>query len=66
MLKPGGMVIWHDYAPKSPGVYGYLQEFSLERPLFKIRNTCLVLYIDGVDSTAFAPTKADNFLEDAE
>ncbi|SCB42587.1 Predicted O-methyltransferase YrrM [Bradyrhizobium shewense] len=65
MLKPGGMVVWHDYAPKSPGVFGYLQELSIERPLFRIRNTCLVLYVDGVDVKNFSPTKNVNFLEDA-
>ncbi|WP_441280326.1 class I SAM-dependent methyltransferase [Tardiphaga sp. 862_B3_N1_1] len=64
MLKPGGMVIWHDYAPKSPGVFGYLQELSHERPLFRIRNTCLVLYIDGVNPNDFTPKTNAGFLED--
>lgn len=65
MLKAGGMIIWHDYAPKSPGVFGYLQELSLERPLFRIRNTCLVLYIDGLDPRTFSPRRNVGFLEDA-
>jgi predicted O-methyltransferase YrrM len=65
MLKPGGMVIWHDYAPKSPGVFGYLQELSRERPLIRIRNTSLVLYIDGMDVEGFVPKVGLNFLEDA-
>lgn len=64
MLAPGGVIIWHDYAPKSPGVYGYLQELSLQRPLFRIKNTCLVLYIDGVDAGEFEPKSDVGFLED--
>lgn len=64
MLAPGGMIIWHDYAPKSPGVYGYLQELSLQRPLFRIKNTCLVLYIDGVNADEFKPKADVGFLED--
>lgn len=65
MLSPGGMVIWHDYAPKSPGVYGYLKELSIQRPLFRIKNTCLVLYIDGVDVFGFVPKTSNVSLEDA-
>lgn len=65
MLSPGGMIVWHDYAPKSPGVYGYLYELSLERPLFRIKNTCLALYIDGVDTRDFIPEEIGEMLEDA-
>jgi predicted O-methyltransferase YrrM len=65
MLKPGGIIMWHDFAPKSPGVYGYLQELNVERPLIRIRNTCLVLYIDGFDVDGFTPKAEVNFLEDA-
>lgn len=66
MLAPGGIVIWHDFASKSPGVYGYLYELSQERSLFRIRNTCLVIYIDGVDVLTFSPAKIEALLEDAE
>lgn len=65
MLAPGGVVIWHDFASKSPGVYGYLYELSQERSLFRIRNTCLVLYIDGVDVLTFMPAKIGAQLEEA-
>ncbi len=66
MLAPGGLVIWHDFAPKSPGVSRYLCELSKEKLLFRIRNTCLVVHIDGINSSTFVPTKIENVLEDAE
>jgi predicted O-methyltransferase YrrM len=65
MLAPGGMIIWHDYAPKSPGVYQYLYELSKQRSLFRIKKTCLVLHIDGVDVAAFLPAKIEVALEDS-
>ena len=46
MLKPGGMMVWHDYAAKSPGVVRYMKEFSEQRPVFRIKHTCLTVYID--------------------
>lgn len=49
MLRPGGAIAWHDFAAKSPGVCGFIRDFSRERPVFWLRNTCVVLYIDGVD-----------------
>jgi predicted O-methyltransferase YrrM len=49
LLKPGGVIVWHDYAAKSPGVLDYLAEFSQERPLFRLRKTCLAVYVDGVN-----------------
>lgn len=64
MLKPGGIIMWHDYAPKSPGVYGYLRELNIERPLIRIKNTSLVLYIDGFDVNGFTPKAGVSFLEE--
>lgn len=55
MLAPGGMIVWHDYAAKSPGVVRYIREFSQERPVFRLRNTCLIVYLDGVDAMAYEP-----------
>jgi predicted O-methyltransferase YrrM len=55
MLAPGGMMIWHDYAAKSPGVVRCIREFSQSRPVFRIKHTCLVAYLDGVDATSFQP-----------
>ena len=63
MLAPGGMIIWHDFAPKSPGVYQFLYELSRQRSLFRIKNTCLVLYIDGLDESEFIPSKIEAALE---
>lgn len=60
LLKPGGVIVWHDYAAKSPGVLEYLAEFSQERPLFRLRKTCLAVYVDGVnpETTELAPMDA--------
>jgi predicted O-methyltransferase YrrM len=55
MLKRGGMVVWHDYAAKSPGVVRYIKEFSQSRSVFRLKHTCLIVYIDGVDAMAFQP-----------
>ncbi len=55
VLAPGGIVVWHDYASKSPGVCRFMEEFTRERPLFRIRKTCLLVHIDGVDPLAFQP-----------
>ena len=55
MLAPGGIVLWHDFATKSPGVVRYLREFSQQHPLFRLKHTCLALYIDGLDVAAYRP-----------
>ena len=55
MLRPGGVIVWHDYAVKSPGVVRYIQEFASSRPVFRLRHTCLIVYVDGVDAVAFEP-----------
>lgn len=49
LLKPGGVIMWHDYAPKSEGLVRFFREFTQDRPLFRIRSTCLLVYIDGID-----------------
>jgi predicted O-methyltransferase YrrM len=50
MLRPGGVIVWHDYAGKSPGVYKFMEEFTQSTPVFKIWNTCLIVYIDGINA----------------
>lgn len=55
MLKPGGMIVWHDYAAKSPGVVRYIKEFADGRSVFRLKHTCVIAYIDGVDAMAFEP-----------
>lgn len=49
LLKAGGVIMWHDYAPKSEGLVRFFMEYTQERPLFRIRSTCLLVYIDGID-----------------
>jgi hypothetical protein len=48
MLKPGGLVFWHDYTPLKGrgtiGVYNYLNELSKTLPLVHLNRTTLVAY----------------------
>lgn len=53
MLRPGGVVIWHDFAPKSRDVVKFARELSMTRPLFWVRDTSLLVYIDGVNSMTY-------------
>ncbi len=64
MLKPGGVIMWHDYAAKSERLVEYFQDFTTQtRPLFRIRRTCLLLHIDGVDPLAFEAAPLEDSLE---
>ncbi len=66
LLRPGGLIVWHDYAAKSPGVLEYLAEFSKDRPLFRIRKTCLAVYVDGLnpETAQLAPMDASLELQE--
>ncbi len=66
LLKPGGVIVWHDYAAKSPGVLDYLAEFSQERPLFRLRKTCLAVYVDGLNPENAQLVPMDASLEEQE
>jgi hypothetical protein len=44
MLAPGGVILWHDYAPYAPGVVQALDELSREIPLIHLAGTSLVIY----------------------
>ena len=44
MLRPGGVLLWHDYSPDCPGVFRALNELSRRLPLMHIRETNLVAY----------------------
>jgi predicted O-methyltransferase YrrM len=66
LLKPGGIIVWHDYAAKSPGVLKYLAEFSQDRPLFRIRKTCLAVYVDGLNPETAQLASMDASLEEQE
>ena len=66
MLRKGGAIVWHDYAGKSPGVYKFIEEFSRERPVFRIKDTCLIVYLDGIDAEKFDKTDIESSLEEEE
>jgi predicted O-methyltransferase YrrM len=46
LVRPGGLVLWHDYAGEehSPGVYRALNELREQLPLVRIPETMLVAY----------------------
>lgn len=46
LVRPGGVVLWHDYlGPRhSPGVYRALNELARELPLFHVAGTSFVAY----------------------
>ena len=44
MVRPGGMVLWHDYSPECPGVFRALNELAARLPLTHILGTTLVAY----------------------
>ena len=57
LVRPGGVIVWHDFAPKGRDVARLARELARTRPLFWIRDTSLLVYVDGVDAMAHpAPT----------
>ena len=52
LVRPGGLVLWHDYlGPRhSPGVYRALNELARELPLFHVAGTSFVAYRRPSDS----------------
>jgi hypothetical protein len=46
LVKPGGLVLWHDYAgpEHSPGVYRAVNELAATLPLVRIQGTALAAY----------------------
>lgn len=44
MVRPGGLVLWHDYSPECPGVFRALNELSGRYPLSHLQGTTLVAY----------------------
>jgi predicted O-methyltransferase YrrM len=53
LLAPGGVILWHDFGPDSLDLVRFFQDFTQERPLFRIRKTSVLLHIDGVDPLTF-------------
>lgn len=47
MVRPGGLVLWHDYSPDCPGVFRALNRLTQRLPLVHIRGTTLVAYRNG-------------------
>ena len=43
-VSGNGIIVWHDYTTHWPGVFNYLDELSLERPLVRVEGTTLVLH----------------------
>jgi predicted O-methyltransferase YrrM len=46
---PGRVIVWHDYAAKARQLVKFFHEFSLEMCLFHVKDTSLLVHIDGVD-----------------
>ncbi len=44
MVRPGGLVLWHDYSPECPGVFRALNELATRIPLLHIQGTTLVAF----------------------
>jgi hypothetical protein len=60
LIKPAGIVLWHDYqGPQhSPGVYQALNELSRRLPLVHIARTSLVAYRKPIADAAGARPSA--------
>lgn len=44
MVRPGGLVLWHDYSPECPGVFQALNELARRLPLVHLEGTTLVAH----------------------
>lgn len=44
MVRPGGLVLWHDYSPDCPGVFHALNDLARRLPLVHVEGTTLVAY----------------------
>lgn len=47
IVRPGGLVLWHDYSPDAPGVFRALNELARRLPLMHIQGTTLVAFRNG-------------------
>lgn len=52
MIRPGGVIIWHDYAPYAPGVMQALNKISKKFLLLHIEGTSLAVYCSQQDIKA--------------
>jgi precorrin-6B methylase 2 len=46
ILRPGGIIMWHDYKPDHCGVFNYLNELGTDLNLIHIQGTSFVAYQD--------------------
>ena len=44
MVRPGGLVLWHDYSPECPGVFRALNQLARDLPLVHVEGTTLVAH----------------------
>lgn len=45
LIRPGGVIVWHDYAPCWPGSVKALNELSERIPLHHLKRTSLILHL---------------------
>lgn len=55
MVRPGGVVLWHDYSPEAPGVFRALNDLSARLPLVHVLGTTLVAYRHGTGHEGMGP-----------
>lgn len=49
MVRDGGCIAWHDYGnPEFPELTKFLQELSLDEPIYHVEETMLCFYLPGV------------------
>ena len=53
LLRPGGVIVWHDFAPKGRDVVAFARELSRTRPLFWVSDTSLLVYVDGINPMTY-------------
>jgi tRNA A58 N-methylase Trm61 len=66
LLAPNGAIAWHDFAGKTEGVVKYLSELAIEKPLMRIKDTCLILYIENMNFDTFHWKSLQASLEEKE
>lgn len=47
MIGDRGVILWHDYKPEAPDVFGYLNDLAGELSLVHIKDTDIVMYRRG-------------------
>ena len=58
MLAPNGVILWHDYGIRRPlGLVEYIVELTQQVPLFRIKKTSLLLFVDGVNPMNYDSVK---------